>query len=163
MKTLLILRHAKSSWADADLSDHDRPLNARGQRDAPRIGQLLAELGLRPNLVLSSTALRARKTASAVIEASGWDIGLRLVGELYHASPDEHAEVLWQQDDSHDCLLIVAHNPGVEELTATLTGEHETFTTAALAQVELPIGRWSELTLTPRGTLRGMWRPKELD
>ena len=71
MKTLLILRHAKSSWRDTSLDDHDRPLNERGRRDAPRRGQLLLEESLLPDLILCSTAARARRTAEIVVEASG--------------------------------------------------------------------------------------------
>ena len=71
MKTLLILRHAKSSWQNNDLSDHDRPLNPRGQRDAPDVGKRLRNEGLIPDAVLSSTAKRARQTAEAVAEESG--------------------------------------------------------------------------------------------
>ena len=85
MKTLLLLRHAKSSWKDGDLDDHDRPLNKRGKRDAPRMGQLLRDQDLLPELILTSSARRCRKTAEHVIQSSGYRGETRITGELYEA------------------------------------------------------------------------------
>ena len=83
MKTLLLLRHAKSSWKHPELADHDRPLNKRGKRDAPSIGQLVSDKGLVPDLIMSSTAKRARKTARAVAKASGYKGKIELTPTFY--------------------------------------------------------------------------------
>jgi len=163
MKTLLILRHAKSSWGHSNLDDHDRPLNARGQRDAPRMGQLLQTEGLVPELLLSSTAERARTTAQQVAEGCGYPSDkIVLTADLYHPLPDDCLAVLRQHGEPHQRVLLVAHNPGLEELVEQLTGEAHRLPTAALVQIALPIETWQDLRPTTRGTLINLWRPKEL-
>src|SRR5688500_20225930 len=87
MKTLLVLRHAKSSWNDSALGDHERPLNERGRRDGPRMGQLIREYGLIPDVVISSDAVRAQLTAQAVAEAARYEGEILLDPRLYLASP----------------------------------------------------------------------------
>src|SRR5688572_21006606 len=86
MKTLLLLRHAKSSWKDSDIDDHERPLNKRGKRDAPRMGRLLRDESLLPDLILASSAKRCRKTAEHVLHASGYHGETRITGDLYEAN-----------------------------------------------------------------------------
>lgn len=161
MKTLLILRHAKSSWDDSALDDHERPLNARGESDAPRMGQFARDERLSPELIVSSDAVRARLTAKAIADATGGQ--LLLDPRLYHASADEILDALHSVVE-HDVatLMVVGHNPGLEVLLAQLTGEQEALPTAALAQIALPIDRWPDLNTSTRGTLVGLWRPKEL-
>lgn len=162
MKTLLILRHAKSSWKNPSLDDHDRPLNKRGKRDAPRMGKLLRKKDLVPDLIISSTARRARKTAKVVAKASHYDGEIRLTRSLYHAGPAEYLEVLRDLPDDYQRVMVVGHNPGMEELLELLTDIPEFMPTAALAQVALPIDRWAELDDTVPGELRKLWRPREL-
>lgn len=162
MKTLLILRHAKSSWKYDDLSDHDRPLNNRGRRDAPRIGRLLAEIDLLPDLIISSTARRARRTAELVVENSGCDGEILLERDLYAAEPEAYRDALRRLGGDHGRLMVVGHNPGLEDLLEELTGEWERMPTAALAQVELPIEEWGQFDEEVEGRLVGVWRPKEL-
>src|SRR4029079_4472733 len=94
MKTLLVMRHAKSSWKDATLDDHDRPLKKRGQKAAPKMGALLCERGLVPDLIVSSTALRAVATSKAVAEACGYVREIQLVHDLYLADAKTCVEVL---------------------------------------------------------------------
>ena len=164
VKTLLVLRHAKSSWDDSSLDDHQRPLNARGERDAPRMGRLARKKRLDVELIISSDAIRAHLTALAVADAAGYRGQILLDERLYHASATEILEVLSSVvDDNIATLMIVGHNPGLEDLVAQLTGEPEGLPTAALAQIALPIDRWRDLTTSTRGTLIGLWRPKELD
>lgn len=161
MKTLLILRHAKSSWDDSALDDHERPLNVRGEKDAPQMGRLARTEGLAPELILSSDAVRARQTAAEMADATGGKI--LLDARLYHADADEILAVVRSTvEENVATALIVGHNPGLEDLIAQLTGEHERMPTAALAQIALPIERWSDLDASIRGTLIGLWRPKEL-
>jgi phosphohistidine phosphatase len=161
MKTLLILRHAKSSWDDPALDDHERPLNARGEKDAPRMGRRARDERLAPELILSSDARRAHQTAAAMADATGGP--MLLDPRLYHASAAEILTVLRSVvQDSVATVMIVGHNPGLEELIALVTGEREPLPTAALAQIALPIERWSAFDTAIRGTLIGLWRPKEL-
>jgi phosphohistidine phosphatase len=163
VKTLLVLRHAKSSWDDQNLDDHDRPLNARGERDAPRMGRLARKKRLSVELIISSDALRARLTAEAVADAIGYGGQILLDPRLYHASAADILAVLRSAvDDNVTTVMIVGHNPGLEDLVARLTGDPEGLPTAALAQIALPIERWPDLTASTRGTLVGLWRPKEL-
>jgi phosphohistidine phosphatase len=161
MKTLLILRHAKSSWKQPDQADHDRPLNERGKSDAPRVGRLLREEDLVPDLIVSSTAKRARKTAAKVAEGSGYGGEIQLSDELYLAPPKTYLGVLRQVADAHSRVMVVGHNPGLEELLTLLTGDESSLPTAALAYITLPIDRWSELNTGTRGHLVNLWTPKE--
>ena len=162
MRTLLILRHAKSSWKDDSLPDHDRPLNKRGLKDAPRMGQLLRREDLLPDLILCSSAKRARVTAELVAEESGYEGELRLKDDLYAFDAEAYLEALTELSDGYDRVMVVGHNPAMEELLEALTGGFERLPTAALAMVELPIDRWSELEDEPEGKLTHLWRPKEL-
>ena len=161
MKTLLVLRHAKSNWDDSAARDHERPLNARGERDAPRMGQLARDEQLLPELIVSSDAVRARMTACAMADATGGQ--LLLDPRLYHAgATDILAALRSVVQENVATVMIVGHNPGLEELIAQLTGERENLPTAALARLALPIERWSDLDTSTRGTLVGLWRPKDL-
>ena len=162
MKTLLVLRHAKSSWNDPALEDHERPLNERGRRDAPRVGELVREYGLIPDIIVSSDAVRAQLTAQAVAEAAGYAGEILLDHRLYLASPADILSLLQTVRENAERIMIVGHNPGLEDLVKQLTGEWQDMPTAALAQIVLPIDRWGDLDLTTRGGLVGHWRPAEL-
>src|SRR5262245_35485739 len=137
MKTLLLLRHAKSSWKYPDLADHDRPLNKRGKVIAPRMGQLLKDENLVPDLILSSTAARAQTTAHKVARASGYEGDIRVTRELYETGPAAYLALLQAIPEEHARVLVVGHNPDLEVLLEQLTDEAETLPTAALALVEL--------------------------
>ncbi len=164
MKTLLILRHAKSSWKEANLDDHDRPLNKRGKRDAPLMGALLRREELLPDLILSSTARRARATTELVVEESGCEGEAQFLRDLYAAGPEAYIEALSELSNHYECVMVVGHNPGLEELLEWLTGDYEPMPTAALAQVQLPIQSWEELMDLDEteASLLNLWRPKEL-
>ena len=162
MKTLLILRHAKSSWKDASLADHDRPLNKRGKQDAPRMGKFLREQGLMPDRIISSTAKRARNTAKAVAKVCQCEDKVELTQEFYHAGPGSYLAVLQNVPDDNQRVMVVGHNPGMEALVTHLTGRMETMPTAALAHVALPIEKWDELDYEVQGELLDLWRPKAL-
>jgi phosphohistidine phosphatase len=162
LKTLLILRHAKSSWKYANLSDHDRPLNKRGKKDAPRMGHLLAREELIPDLIISSSAARAQATAESVALACGYESEIQRTRHFYHAWPDAYIDQLHKVQDACQRVMVVGHNPGIEELVEELTGEWVRMPTAALAQVSLNIDHWSDLTLENMQPLVHVWRPKEL-
>ncbi|MGC9521583.1 MAG: SixA phosphatase family protein [Anaerolineae bacterium] len=162
MKTLLIMRHAKSSWKHAGMPDHDRPLKKRGERDAPRMGRLLVEENLVPQLIITSTAKRARRTAKMVAKACGYAGEVVLEHDLYAAGPMGLIRVLRNVDDRYHRVMVVGHNPGLEVFLEVLTGEAEWLPTAALAHVELPIGSWRKLQEYVGGELVGLWTPKKV-
>jgi phosphohistidine phosphatase len=163
MKNLLIMRHAKSSWKDGALPDHERPLNKRGRHDAPRMGRLLRTQGPEPQAILASTAVRARATAAAVAEALAFEGDISLQPGFYGDAPDAYFAALRGLPDSVETALLIAHNPGLEDLLATLTGDEETLPTAAIAHVRLPIAAWPELSSDVECTLVNLWRPHGLE
>lgn len=162
MKTLLILRHAKSDWNNSRLSDYDRPLNGRGKQDAPRMGRLLRDEALVPDLIITSSAKRALSTAEAVATASGYEHEIKYTRRLYHAAPEQYIEILQEAGGDYERVMVVGHNPGIEYLVDLLTDVDERMPTAALAQVELPIAQWTDLDDEVVGKLVNVWRPKEL-
>ncbi|HYN86191.1 MAG TPA: histidine phosphatase family protein [Pyrinomonadaceae bacterium] len=162
MKTLLLMRHAKSSWKDATLRDFERPLNERGREAAPVVGRLLRRRKPLPDLVVSSPAERARETAALVTEAAALRAPLRHDERIYEATAAQLLEVVTQLDESAATALLVGHNPGMEELIETLTGAHERMPTAALACITLDVEKWSKAR-AGAGRLEWVARPKELD
>jgi phosphohistidine phosphatase len=163
MKTLLLLRHAKSSAKDTDIDDHERPLNKRGKREAPRMGRLVRDEHLMPDLIVSSSAKRCRKTADRFIESSGFRGETRFSSELYEANAERIRQFLAALNANADRLLLVGHNPGLEELLENFTGTYTPLSTGALAHVELPIESWRDITIESRGTLQNTWQPGELE
>ena len=164
MKTLLILRHAKSSWKEQDLPDHDRPLNKRGKNDAPRMGKLLKDENLVPDLIMSSTAVRAKKTAELVDKTCKYNGKIVFNHSLYGAEPAAYLKILEGLSDKHMAALVVGHSPSVEETVELLTGSLDVIMpTCALAQISLPIKNWAELKKQKiEGKLLKVWKPKEL-
>lgn len=162
MKRLLILRHAKSSWKHPDLRDHDRPLNKRGKRDAPRMGRLMREEGLMPELAFCSTARRARVTLKRALKEGGIDCEVRLDPDLYLATPADIVELLRDTPEPSSRVLVVGHNPGMEDLVQALTGQEVTFPTAALAVVDCDCATWTDLAMTGNESLVRLWKPREL-
>ncbi len=162
MKTLLILRHAKSSWDDPAMADHERPLNTRGRMAAPQIARLLRDEGLLPHHILCSTAVRARQTVELLAEESGYSGPVEYREDLYLASPWRCLAALGELPAACATAMLVGHNPGLEELLQGLTGEEEHLPTAALAQVQLDVAEWGELSTQTRAALVNLWRPKEL-
>jgi phosphohistidine phosphatase len=126
------------------------------------MGRLILELDLVPQLILSSTAKRARKTAKLVAEACNYEGEIRLQHELYHAGPMGYIRVLQGLDDVHQRVMIIGHNPGLEVLLEVLTGVSEWLPTAALAQMRLPVDAWSGVKEYIDGDLVGLWTPKGL-
>ncbi len=126
------------------------------------MGELVREYGLIPDVVLSSDAVRARLTTEAVAEAAGYAGDILLDPHLYMAGPADILSLLRTVRENAETVMIVGHNPGLEELVERLTGERQDLPTAALAQIGLPIDQWRELKLSTRGTLEGFWRPEEL-
>lgn len=117
MKTLYLCRHAKSSWKQPGLDDFDRPLNKRGKKDAPLMGELLEDKGIKPDLIISSPAKRASKTASIIASAVCYDKDkINFKDEIYEASGEELLEVIKGIDDKFNTVMIFGHNPGLTML-----------------------------------------------
>jgi phosphohistidine phosphatase len=145
MKTLTIVRHAKSSWEDTNLRDRERPLNKRGKRDAPEMGRRIQEAGIRPSLILASPAVRAWKTANAIADAINYPREfLQKEEALYLASVDRILDVIVAQDNNFNNLLIVGHNPGFTEFANFLVpGLTHNLPTAGVVSVEIEQDDWS--------------------
>ncbi len=161
-RTVLIMRHGKSRWDDLGVSDHDRRLTARGKSDALRMGEELRALDLIPDAVVTSTARRARGTARRVTRASGAEGKVRLHAGFYFEGLRPFLEVLASLDQTVQCVLLVGHNPTVEELVFHLTGTVVGMPTAALARVDLPVDDWSELNGSTVGELGFLVTPQDL-
>jgi phosphohistidine phosphatase len=160
MKTLYLLRHAKSNWKDPGLQDFDRPLNERGREAAPLVGRFIRKRKLRVDLLLSSPAERARQTAALVKESAGLSAELLYDERIYEADAARLLEVVSQAAESVEALMLVGHNPGMEELLTLLTGEEQHMPTAALACVALDVEKWGKAR-AQAGRLEWLVRPKE--
>ncbi len=170
MKKVILVRHGKSSWADPDLEDHDRPLAPRGRGASPVIARWLAGRGHLPDLVLCSSSLRTRETATIMTEAVPELPAPEIIPELYHASPQALLARLSTLDDARKAVMVIGHNPGLSSLTRLLTNgsvrprcarAFEHFPTAAAAVFAVPVERWSEIA--PRGAdFVDFARPREL-
>lgn len=160
MKTLFVLRHAKSSWENPDWSDFERPLNSRGLDAARFIGALVYERSLNPQIVVSSPAKRAKQTAVLVKEIAEISKPIIFDERIYEASPLALFNLIREFDEKYESVMIVGHNPGFENLVRMLTGETVSMPTAALARINLDIEKWSALE-TAANELEFLIRPKE--
>ena len=144
MKSLTIVRHAKSSWKDRGLSDRERPLNKRGNRDAPIMGQRLAAAGIRPSQIISSPAVRAWTTARIFAKELGYPTEfLQREDGLYLASLDNLLDVIATQDSGFNNLMLFGHNPGLTDLVNYLVpGLTNNLPTAGVVSVELDCDDW---------------------
>ncbi len=163
MKTLLLMRHAKSSWKDSKQKDKDRPLSKRGKKNAIQIGELIKDRELIPELLLSSSAKRARETTELVVGASGYTSEVTYLDHLFMAEPDVILDALRLLPDTTERVLVVGHNPGLESLLQILTGQIESLPTAALACLFLPVKSWKEINKDTEASLGELWRPKDLE
>ncbi|MFN3688990.1 SixA phosphatase family protein [Salinarimonas sp.] len=168
MRRLILLRHAKSDWPHG-LDDHERPLAARGRRDAPRMGAYLAAEMLLPDLALVSSAARTRETWALVAPALG-PVEVREEPRIYEASSERLLGIVRETPDVVRTLMLVGHNPGMEDLAMGLVGHgdryafarlREKYPTCGLAVIDLAAERWSEAV--PReGRLDRFVTPKSL-
>jgi len=175
MRRLMLLRHAKSSWDQADLDDVDRPLAPRGRAAAPLLGRYISHENLQPDLVLCSSANRARQTWELV--SAEWDLSDKLGlprfeirSSLYLASPIELLSMIQRIEEGVENLMLIGHNPGMEQLAARLVTKGDPrglkemskkFPTAGLAVMQFAIESWSSLN-PGQGKLECFVRPKDL-
>ncbi|HEX5100973.1 MAG TPA: histidine phosphatase family protein [Polyangiaceae bacterium] len=160
MRTLLVLRHAKSGH-DEPVPDKQRTLTARGKKDARRMGELARERDLLPNRVLCSTATRARETFELFSEGGELEGPADFVDALYLAEPKAIVRELAARGGTSERVMVVGHNPGLEELVSELTSERTELSTTAFAVCALPIESWAELDLGTAGHLVTIFRPKD--
>jgi len=162
MKILLLLRHAKSSWKDESISDFDRPLNERGKKAAQTIGRYIRKQKIMPDLVLSSPAVRARETTGIITTTAKLTAEIRYDQRIYEADPPRLVQVLSQLEDTFSSVLLVGHNPGIEDLLSLLTGSSQHMPTAALAKIRLEgVGDWSEISQA-KAMLELMIKPRDI-
>ena len=145
MKTVFLLRHAKSKRDFDYATDFERPLAKRGKRDAVRVGAWMAERDLLPDLVISSPAKRAKQTTERCAEAADYQGEIRFDQTLYCNGEEAYLAALEQLDDTIQAVILVGHNPDISIAVETLSGEYSRMPTAALARIDLPIARWSML------------------
>jgi phosphohistidine phosphatase len=161
MKTLLIMRHAKSSWKEQELPDHDRPLKKRGRKDIANMAKILKKKALVPDLILSSTAIRAKDTATLMAEKLNFKGPLELVENFYMAEPETYIQKIATVPDKVENLLIIGHNPGLEGLVMTLGDKIVSLPTGSIAKIYLFIDKWSELTAKTDGEINHLWIPED--
>jgi len=168
MRTLYLLRHAKSEWDQPELDDYDRPLSPRGRAAAPAMGALMGRRGMAPDLALCSTAARAQQRALLAFNAAGGPARVEYRRDLYLAAPDRILAILRVAAGSAESAMVIGHNPGLEMLAAQLVGDGdadarlriaEKYPTGALAAIVFGAASWGDIApgdgrldafLTPR-------------
>lgn len=148
MKTLYLVRHAKSSWENANQSDHDRPLNQRGERDAPQMGQRLRKREDHPEVIISSSAVRAQTTAGILATAIEYPTSDISIDErLYGAEPEDVLSIIQDLDDGIHCAMLVGHNPTFTVLINALGRcNFDNVPTCSMAVLTFPMDSWKNIT-----------------
>ena len=161
MRYLHLLRHAKSTWDDASHRDFERPLANRGRKDCALIAEFIQEKGIDFDLVLVSTAVRTRETIELINERTKYAGEVRYDERIYEATVSQLLEIVSQIDNDRESVLLVGHNPGLEELLAVLTGEQQRVTPAGFAKIKIEATTWCG-NLASKGTLDWIIRPEEI-
>ena len=169
MKTLFLLRHAKSSWALADQRDFDRPLNDRGRAAALMMGREFRRLGLAAERIISSPSARTMETLAQISSGYGARMPVDYHPDLYLASTETLLAHVRATEDEFGSLLIVGHYPGLQQLALLLGADGPPrpeivakYPTGALAEIELPVGRWAEVR-EGEGRITRFLRPRDLE
>jgi len=147
LKTLIIVRHAKSSWDNLDLRDIERPLNDRGKKDAPRMAKRLKERKINPDLLISSSAVRAIETCQHIARVLGYPFE-KIITELrlYHADEDTLLQRIRELKDHHDCVMLFGHNPGLTVFANLLLNEDiDNIPTCGIVSALLNVNSWSKV------------------
>jgi phosphohistidine phosphatase len=155
MKTLILVRHAKSDWSGDALSDSERPLNERGKKDAPEMAKRLKKKGLKIDAFISSPAKRAKKTAKYFADEFGVDKDSILVEpKLYGALPSGFETVIALLDDKKDTIVVFSHNPGITNFSNTLTNVHtDNIPTCGIFAVQAAVKHWNEFKMAEKSFL----------
>ncbi|MBN1500717.1 MAG: histidine phosphatase family protein [Spirochaetes bacterium] len=150
MKKLLILRHAKSDVTAEAHSDHERQINSRGIKNCIEIAELMRKNHLIPDLILSSTAKRAVETSEQIRVKINPEINISTTNRLYLAPPEKHVREIIKTNDEIKTLMIVGHNPAIEDLVGSLTGKNEKISTCTLTAFEIDIKKWKDFSIRTR-------------
>ena len=159
MKTIYFIRHAKSSWDDFSLRDIDRPLNDRGKRDAPKMARYLKDLKVQPDLIISSPAKRARKTASIFREVLG-NPPMELVNGIYEANTADIFRIVQEIEENYSLVFVFGHNPAFTSVANQFTNELiMNVPTCGITKIECEINSWKNFS-RDRGKLTAFYYPK---
>jgi phosphohistidine phosphatase len=164
-RKLVMIRHAKSSWANPLQSDFERPLNDRGQKDAPMMGERLNKCDVKPDLIISSTAKRAKQTAKKVAAAFNYEENkIKWDDKLYHCIPSVFEEVLYEVDNDVQTVFIVAHNPGITEFVNQLSDKFkiDNMPTCGIVAAEFELEEWNEFSTTGKKVILFDYPKKEI-
>jgi len=163
MKTLILVRHAKSSWDDASVSDFDRPLNDRGKSDAPLMAELIMKKKINPDLLVSSPANRALSTAEAYAGIFNFpSVCIIKEKSIYAAGYKELIKLIQDFDDENDCVFLFGHNPDITHLSSRLTGNRiDNVPTCGTVGIEFKVKKWADIS-TENGKMLFFEYPKKV-
>lgn len=147
MKKLYLIRHAKSSWKDISLDDFDRPLNKRGKLNAPMMGERLFQRGVNPDLILSSPAKRALKTAKIIAKHLQYQNEIEFNEDIYEASEDTLHKIICNIDDGNDTVILIGHNPGFNCLAYEYVDFDENIPTCGVVEINFNCKKWKEISV----------------
>ena len=162
MKTLLLLRHAKTSWVDLTVSDNLRPLSATGKYNVYQISNFLKNTKLLPDLIISSSAKRAKDTSTLLAESTGYNDSIYVSELLYETTAIDYINVISEVSNKINMVLLVGHNPILENLIELITNELIIMETCSLVHILLPITNWKEIKTNPKCKLIQLITIKEL-
>ena len=146
MKTLYLIRHAKSDWSEENKADLDRGLSKRGSKDLKAMGSYLLKKKIKPDLILSSPALRATLTAKKISKKIKYDKDIKYIDKLYMPDPETILDILSDQKDKNKSIFVVNHNPALTELANILTDEYiDNITTLGIVAIKLDINKWKDI------------------
>lgn len=148
MKTLFLVRHAKSSWDNSELSDHDRPLSKRGKRDAPFMGKLLNQKHIKPDIIITSSAKRAYSTAKNFVKELNYKKGKLVVDKnIYESGTSELINIIKKIDDKHNSVMLFGHNPALTMLNNYLSDKSiDNIPTCAVVTIEFDVDSWGKIS-----------------
>lgn len=147
MKTLYLIRHAKSSWKDITLDDFERPLNKRGKKDAPFMGKILKEEGVVPDIIYSSPARRAKDTAQIIAQAIGYEKEIQFEKKIYESNLVSLKNIIRSIEDSNQSAFLFGHNPGLNIFAEEFCDFYENIPTCGLIQLSFNCERWDEINV----------------
>ncbi len=160
-KTLLLMRHGKSSWKEKGLADEKRPLKKRGEEAAAKIGKMLKVNEIVPDLILSSPAKRAKNTAEIVAKESNFSHKVELVDSFYMGEPSDYVARLKKLPNDVKQVMVVGHNPGLEAFLQMLDGHISAMPTGSLAIIKLNLNSWSDFSAESDGNVIAFWDPEQ--
>ena len=164
-RTLVLIRHAKSSWANPLQSDFERPLNDRGEHDAPMMGERLKKMNVIPHLIVSSSAKRAKQTAKKIADAMDYDKDkIKFVESLYHCIPSVFEEVIYELDDTVNTVFIVAHNPGITDFANEMSEfKTDNMPTCGMVGVQVEAESWTDFSMGSKKVFLYEYPKKQYD